>query len=210
MQVVATNIGERKAISYRGKTVVTGIYKSPNSKGIYLGKEDVKEDNVVDRRFHGGIDKACYLYSTEAYNYWKPLYPNLKWNFGMFGENLTVDGLDEKSLKVGDQYKIGDAIIEISQPRQPCFKLGIRMGTQAILKQFINTSFSGSYVRVIQNGKVSPGDIFTLIKEVRGNPSIYDIYYTLYQEKIYTTTINSILNCDVVPQSTKNDIKRRL
>lgn len=209
MKVIATNIGDRRSINYRGKTIETGIYKAPVKEGIFLEKEDVKGDAVVDRRFHGGIDKACYLYSAEAYEYWKPLYMDLDWKYGMFGENLTVLGLDEKLLKVGDRYQVGDAIVEISQPRQPCFKLGIRMGTQAILKQFMNTSLSGSYVRVIKNGMVKEGDIFHLIHEAIGNPTIFEIFHTLYQEKIYKSTINKILDCNLVPDSAKNDIKKR-
>ncbi len=210
MKVIATNIGSRKKITYRGREVVTGIYKYPTDKGIFLGEEDVENDHVVDRRFHGGIDKACYLYSVEAYAFWKPLYPNLDWDYGMFGENLSVLGLNEKLLKIGDQYKIGGAVVEIAQPRQPCFKLGIRMGTQAILKQFINTYYSGVYVRVIKCGTVKKGDVFELVKEAVGNPSIYDVFYSLYQEKIYKSTIDMILNCDAVPESAKKDIKRRL
>ncbi len=210
MKVIATNIGKRRSIEYNGRIVETGIYKFPNSEGIYLGTEDVKDDDVMDRRFHGGVDKACYLYSLEAYKYWKSLYTNLDWDYGMFGENLTISGLEEKELKVGDRYKIGEATIEIAQPRQPCFKLGIRMGTQAVLKQFINTSLSGVYVRVIENGLVREGDCLVKIYNAEGNPTIYDIFYTLYQKDIYTSVINKILNCDVVPESAKNNIKRRL
>ena len=210
MKVIATNIGQKRIIKYRGKEIETGIYKSPVEGGIFLEKEDVKGDDVVDRRYHGGVDKACYLYSTKAYEYWKPLYPNLDWNYGMFGENITIEGLDEETLKVGDRYRIGEALIEISQPRQPCFKLGIRMGTQAILKQFINSPFSGSYVRVIENGQVNVGDMLQLVHEETASPTILEIYETLYQKEIYTSKINKILNCHLVPESAKNDIKKRL
>ena len=210
MKVLATNIGSKRIIKYRGKNIETGIYKSHIVEGIYLEQEDVKHDDVVDRRFHGGIDKACYLYSSEAYEYWRPLYPDLVWEYGMFGENLTIVGLNEKALKVGDRYKVGEAIIEISQPRQPCFKLGVRMGTQAILKQFINTTYSGSYVRVIESGLVKKGDELILIREASTSPTILDIFETLYQKEIFTSKINKILNCELVPDSAKEDIKKRL
>ena len=142
MKVISTNTGPKKEVMFRGKPVKTGIYKSPIEEGIFLESEDVKGDQVVDRRFHGGIDKACYLYSFDFYNFWKERYPDLDWQYGMFGENLTVSGLNEKELHIGNQYQVGDAIVEISQPRQPCFKLGIRMGSPKIIREFVQTTYS--------------------------------------------------------------------
>ena len=94
MKVVSVNIGERKGVKYRGKTVQTGVFKKPVTHPIILGKFDVEGDAVIDRRYHGGEFKACYLYSADHYEFWKNKYPDLEWEYGMFGENITVEGLN--------------------------------------------------------------------------------------------------------------------
>lgn len=210
MKVIATNIGQAKEVNYRGKKITTGIFKYPVENGIYLEQTDVKEDCVVDRRFHGGEDKACYMYSYEAYEYWKNKYSNLEWNYGMFGENITVSGLDETQTHIGAQYTIGEAIVEVSQPRQPCFKLGIRMGTQAILKQFINTTYSGVYVRVIKNGWVRPNDTLKLYKPASLAPTIAEAFYCLYQPELIQEMFEKVLACKALAPSCKADILKRL
>lgn len=210
MKVIATNISETKEILYRGKIVKTGIYKYPVQEGIYLEAEDVKGDSVVDRRYHGGVDKACYLYGVQSYPIWKEQYPNLDWSYGMFGENLTILGLDERILKIGEQYSIGDAIIEISQPRQPCFKLGVRFESQTIIKKFINSTYSGIYVRVIKNGLVKPNDIMERIVDKPENPTIAEVFNCLYNQELKRSQIEKVLNCEELAESAKKDIERRL
>ncbi len=165
MKVVSVNIGESKTISWRGKEVRTGIFKHPVNQPIYLDSEDVKNDHVIDRRFHGGVDKACYLYAENHYAYWKEKYPSLSWDYGMFGENLTVDGFYENKVKIGTIYTLGKATVQISRPRQPCYKLGVRFGNSKIIKQFIDSLLSGVYVRVLQPGTVAVGDEFVLKEE---------------------------------------------
>ena len=210
MKVIATNIGKKRELNYKGMKISTGIYKYPLKEGIYLEANDVKGDAVVDRESHGGIDKACYLYSYDVYDYWKKLHPNLKWDFGMFGENLTIAGLDETKIHIGAQYKIGEAIIEVSQPRQPCMKFGIRMETQTILKQFINTTYSGVYVRVLQNGLVKAGDSLELINAQPNAPTIADAFYCLYQPELKRSMLDKLFNCNALAESCKRDIKSRL
>lgn len=178
MIVRSVNIGEKKSINYKGKIVETGIFKSPVSEPIFLGKEDVVNDAVIDRRYHGGIEKAVYAYSENHYAFWKELYPDLDWHFGMFGENLTISNLEETEIYVGSQYKLGETIIEVTKPREPCMKLGLVFGTQQILKQFWNSTKSGIYFKVIETGNVSTGDELVLLKEAEIKLSIADVYET--------------------------------
>jgi MOSC domain-containing protein YiiM len=152
MHVVSTNVGDAVTITFNGKEVHTGIFKHPVSGPIRLGKEDVEGDSVIDRRHHGGLDKACYLYSADHYPFWRGLYPHLDWQWGMFGENLTVAGLDESELRIGDTFRIGTAIVQVSQPRQPCFKHGVRFGDPDAVKKFIEAEKPGVYVRVLEEG----------------------------------------------------------
>jgi len=208
MKVISTNIGEPTTINWNGKDVQTGLFKTPNTLPIYLGTTDVKNDIVIDRVHHGGKDKACYLYSATHYSYWKEKYPDLDWSFGMFGENITIDGFDEYDIKIGNIYQIGKAIIQISEPRQPCFKLGVRFNTQKIIKDFLHSSYSGFYVRVLQEGEVKNGDELTLITPTN-NLSIAEIYnlYIVKQEKL--TIAKQALLISTLAESCKQSIKTK-
>jgi MOSC domain-containing protein YiiM len=178
MIVKSVNIGEKKVLNYKGKIVETGIFKYPAEGAIFLGEKDVENDAVIDRRYHGGIEKAVYGYSENHYEYWKNLYPNLAWDYGMFGENLTISNLEETEIYVGNTYQLGDVILEVTKPREPCFKLGLRFGTQAVLKQFWNSSKSGIYFKVLKTGKVAVGDALVLIKKAENTPTIAQVYDT--------------------------------
>ena len=182
MKVVATNIGEKRSVLWKGQEVITGIFKYPADDGIVLEKTDVQSDAVVDRKYHGGVDKACYAYSSNYYDYWKPLHSELEWSFGMFGENLTIEGLDETMLSIGDVFKVGDAIIEVSEPRQPCMKLNVRFNSSLAVKQFVAFGHSGAYFRVLKEGKVKSGDVLEL--QSKGEPQlmVYDVFQMIYQK----------------------------
>jgi len=178
MKVISVNIGERKVLNYKGKIVETGIFKFPVNHPIFLGKEDVENDAVIDRKYHGGIEKAVYGYSQNHYAFWKELYPNLDWNYGMLGENLTISNLEETEIMVGNTYKLGEALLEVTKPREPCYKLGIRFGTQEILKQFWNSTKSGIYFKVLQTGNVKVGDELILVNQSENSPTIAEVYET--------------------------------
>ena len=162
MKVIATNLGKTTTVQWRGRAIQTGIYKYPVSEPLLLEKEDVAKDTVIDRKHHGGEFKACYLFSADYYPDWKVKYPHLEWDWGMFGENLTVSGLNEDHLFVGDIYTLGTAKIQITEPRQPCHKLGIRFGNQGVLQEFIDYGHPGTYVRILEEGLVKTGDEMVL------------------------------------------------
>ena len=181
MKVVSLNSGEKKTVSWRGKPVQTGIYKYPVEGPIFLGKTDVKDDVVYDRRYHGGESKACYIFSADHYPEWKKLFPKLDWNYGMFGENLTIEGLQEADFFIGDILRIGGATIQISQPRQPCFKLGIRFETQTVLKKFIEKNQPGMYVRVLDEEHVFKNDPVELIERPHNSFRLLEAWNLLYK-----------------------------
>lgn len=178
MKVISINIGARKVINWKGKEVETGIYKYPVEEPIFLDVEHVKNDAVIDRKYHGGIDQAVYGYSENHYLYWKELYPELDWHFGMFGENLTITNLDETTVYVGDTYKLGEVILEVTKPRKPCMKLGLVFETQKFLKQFRNASKSGVYFKVLQTGNVSKGDELIFLNRSKNALTIAEVYQT--------------------------------
>ncbi len=183
MKIISTNIGEKTEINWKGKIFTTGIYKFPSKTPIFLDIKDVDKDTVIDRKHHGGIKQAVYAYSLKHYAYWKPLYPNLTWNFGMFGENLTIDDLDETKIHVGDIFKVGEAIIEATKPRQPCYKLGARFNDAKMVKQFWNTTMSGIYFKILQTGYVQQGNSLEPLKSLPKNPTIADIFQSKKENK---------------------------
>lgn len=207
MKVISTNIAQPSTFIWNGKEVKTGIYKRPTNVPIYLRKEDVRGDEVSDRRVHGGEFKACYLFSANQYPYWQSLYPNLDWTYGMLGENLTVDGLDEKQLFIGNIYKLGNALVQITQPREPCFKFAHKFGTEDVLHQFIEHGYSGSYVRVLEEGEVKTGDHFKLVEHTKESITIFQFFELLYAEDKNEDFINLILNNDALPQHIKKRLK---
>ena len=207
MKIISTNISKPKTVQWKTIKVTTGIFKEPTNLPIYLGKEDVKNDHVIDRVAHGGVDKACYLFSVNYYGYWKKKYPDLDWQYGMFGENLTISEMNEDSVYIGDVYKIGDAVMEVCQPRQPCFKLGIKFKDQLILRQFIEHNHPGFYVRVLQQGSVKLGDSLVLEKRLKKTVSISQVFKFLYQKEKDKNLLNNILALNI-PFSLKKHLQK--
>lgn len=207
MKVISTNISDQRSIQIGEQWVETGLYKKPVLNGIELGTEDVVNDNVVDRRFHGGKDMACYLFGKNNYSYFSDLYPNAEWEIGMFGENITLDYLKELELNIGDIYQIGEAQIQIAQPRLPCSKFGYRMGNPSAIKAFAEADFPGVYVRVLKPGKVSPGDVMSLLKVQTQKLSLVDLYRALVNKSKHQDKIGDIVSNPFVPEKCKLKLK---
>lgn len=210
MKTLSTNIAKPTSIIWNEKELTTGIYKKPTNQPIYLGKEGVKDDEVSDKKVHGGIFKACYIFSNEHYAYWKHRYPNLDWNYGMFGENLTVSGLNEKNIYVGDIYEIGDALVQITQPRQPCFKFGIKFKTPKVLKEFIEHGFPGTYVRVLKEGLVKNGDPIKLVKQAENSLTTWQLFDLLYSKNKDEALIKLAVENEALPLKKREKIKKFL
>jgi MOSC domain-containing protein YiiM len=209
MKVVSVNIGERKGVKYRGKTVQTGVFKKPVTHPIILGKFDVEGDAVIDRRYHGGEFKACYLYSADHYEFWKNKYPDLEWEYGMFGENITVEGLNEKEIQIGDIFYLGDCRVRVTQPRQPCFKLGLRFGSQTIVKAFSQAPFPGVYVSVIEEGTVKIGDNFSLSERLHDTIGLLDVYELIYTKTPNQEALDFALDFQFLPENVKETLRKR-
>lgn len=183
MKIISTNIGERKEVAYKKEKVITGIFKYAVNVPVFLDLEDVKGDVICNRENHGGINQAIYGYSVKHYQYFKKLHPKLDFEMGIFGENLTMDDLDETKIHQGDTFKVGDAILEATVQRNPCYKLGVRFNNMKIVKQFWNTTFCGVYFKVLQTGFVKTGDEFVQIKSCPENKTIAELYSNERLEK---------------------------
>ena len=210
MKIISTNIGNPTTFLWNGKHEKTGIYKYPTSESLFLGKTDVDKDTVIDRKHHAGEPKACYLFSSDYYGYWKNLYPQLNWDWGMFGENLTVEGMDESKIRIGDVYKIGAALVQVSQPREPCYKLGIRFGNQEILKQFIDYGHPGTYVRILVEGHVKKGDVLELMEKSKNKLTIKKYYGLLYSKEKDIDIVKLAYNNQALPDYKRKRLKKYL
>ncbi len=180
MKILSTNLAKPTTFIWNGKEEVTGIYKKPIDQPIYLTKNDVMNDEISNRLNHGGYFKACYIFSSEQYPYWQNLYPNLDWSWGMFGENLTVSGFDETKVFVGDIYQVGEALVQVSQYREPCYKFGHKFGTQEVIKQFIQHGFGGTYLSILEEGFVTIDDEFVLVNRPEESLTVAQLFDLVY------------------------------
>ena len=208
MKVISTNIGRPTPIVWNGKQTTTGIFKSPVDEPLLLETESVAKDTIADRKVHGGVFKACYLFSADHYPYWKEKYPHLEWDWGMFGENLTIQGLDESQLRIGSIYRLGTALVQISQPREPCYKLGIRFGDQGILKQFIDHGRPGTYIRVLEPGTVSKGDSMELVTASESPLTIAQFYELLFAKEKDQHVLQQALHNEALPLGKREKLQK--
>lgn len=158
MRVLSVNVGLPREVSWRGKPVVTGIYKQPVAGRVAIRVHGVDGDGQADLRVHGGPEKAVYAYPSEFYELWSRERPELALGPGTFGENLTTEGLLDGDVSVGDRFRVGTAELVVTQPRLPCFKLGIRMGRDAFVTEFLERGLYGFYLAVAREGDVQAGD----------------------------------------------------
>lgn len=208
MEVISTNLASPKTFLWNGETHTTGIFKIPVDHPIQVGIETVTNDTIADRRVHGGPFKACYLFSSDHYPYWKEKYPDLEWDWGMFGENLTVKGLDESKIRIGSIYRLGSALVQITQPREPCYKLGVKFGTQEILKQFIDHGYPGTYVRVLEVGEVKTGDILELQEESQNAITTKQFYELLFARKKDPNLVRMAIANEALPLRKREKLRK--
>lgn len=154
MKVLSVNVGLPRLVEYNGEPVATGIFKKPVAGLVKVGEFNLEGDRQADLRVHGGYYKAVYVYPSEHYDFWRKELPEIEISFGMFGENLTTEGLLETNVKVGDRFRIGTAEFVVTQPRVPCFKLGIRFGRSDIIKRFARSGRSGFYLAIEKTGEL--------------------------------------------------------
>jgi MOSC domain-containing protein YiiM len=157
MQVISVNVGAIRELVWRGQAVRTGIWKHSVDGPVPLRGVNLVGDDQADRTVHGGPDKAVYAYAIEDYAFWAKREP-FEVGPGVFGENMTVQGLDLTGALVGDRWRVGTALLEVAQPRLPCFKLGIRVGDPRFLKRFQLAIRPGAYLRIIEEGIIQAGD----------------------------------------------------
>jgi MOSC domain-containing protein YiiM len=210
MKVVSLNVGLPQEIQWRGRTVLTSIFKTSVNRRLRVNTLNFEGDEQSDLTVHGGVEKAVYAYPSEHYAYWRKELPEAELPMGVFGENLTTEGLLESEVRIGCRFRVGSAEIVVTQPRMPCYKLGLRFGRPDIVKRFLQSGRSGFYFAVTREGEVGEGDAIELLARADESLTVADVVslYTVdskNQELIRRATESSIL-----PESWKDYFRKRL
>lgn len=163
MKLLSVNVAEPRTVFYEDRLVRTGIFKTPVKGRVMMRRLNIDGDGQADLKNHGGEHKAVYAYDIRNYTHWKKELGRDDFPFGQFGENLTTEGMAEDEVCIGDLFRIGSAVAEVSQPRNPCYKLGIRMADARFVRKFLESGLLGIYLRVIEEGEVGVGDVIERI-----------------------------------------------
>ncbi len=213
MKIVSLNVGLPRDVQWHGETVTTGIFKSPTAARIRLRKLNLDGDRQADLTVHGGEHKAVYCYPLEHYAYWKEKLPGRDLPHGVFGENLTTVGMLESDVHIGDRFAINDAEVVVSQPRLPCYKLGVRFQADDMVKKFLASRRIGFYVAVTREGEIAAGDEIVPVARNANGVSIAD-FLRLFLAKRFTRAdtlaIQQLFELPSVPHDWKLYFRDRL
>ena len=210
MRVLSVNVGLPREVAWRGKRVTTGIFKQPASGPVPLRTLNLDGDRQADLRVHGGPDKAVYAYPSEFYELWSRERPELDFGPGTFGENLTTEGLVDGEVSVGDRFGVGTAELVVTQPRLPCFKLGIKMGRNEFVTEFLERGLLGFYLAVAREGEVAAGDP---IVELERDPRMFgvtDVARLFAVDRGDVEGMRRAAELDVLPESWRDYFRRRV
>src|SRR5215510_5662807 len=164
MKLLSVNVGLPREVEWNGRMIRTSIFKTPVPGRVPVRNLNVEGDQQSDLTVHGGVDKAVYVYPSEHYVFWRGELPNADLSWGAFGENFTTQGpLDDNVVHIGDRFRIGSTEFVVTQPRMPCFKLGIRFGRPDMVKRFMHSGRNGFYLAVVKEGEVATGDAIELV-----------------------------------------------
>lgn len=210
MKVTSVNVGLPREVTWRGKPVTTGIYKEPVEGPVPLRTLNLDGDRQADLRVHGGWDKAVYAYPSEFYEVWSRERPELELHPGTFGENLTTAGFLDDDVSVGDRFRVGTAELVVTQPRIPCFKLGIRMGRDEFVTEFLERGLLGFYLAVAREGEVAAGDpIVELERDPRRFP-VSEIGRLFAGDRDNVERMRAAAELDVLPESWRAYFRKRV
>jgi MOSC domain-containing protein YiiM len=210
MKVVSLNVGMPRTVRYMDRDIATGIFKSPVPGPLLLRRLNLDGDHQADLENHGGRNKAIYAYPSEHYEFWRRELPEMELPWSMFGENLTTEGLTEEDACIGDHFRIGEAVVKVSQPRIPCYKLGIRFGRPDIVKRFLASRRSGIYFAVVEEGLVNAGDAIQRIGESDHRISIADVNRAYVSARDNLPLARRIVSLEILPRGLHDEFVEEL
>lgn len=210
MKLMSVNVGLPREIEWKGKIVRTSIFKAPVQGRIRVAKLNVEGDQQSDLTVHGGVDKAVYAYPSEHYPFWRREFPGMDLPWGVFGENLTTKGLLEDTLHIGDRLRIGSSEFVVTQPRMPCFKLGIRFNRPDMVKRFLQSGRSGFYFAVLKEGEVGTGDSMELVDRDDHNVTVADVVNLYGRDAANQQMLRRVSELPSLPKSWRDYFRKRL
>ncbi|MCK6625857.1 MAG: MOSC domain-containing protein [Anaerolineae bacterium] len=200
MKLISINVGLPRTVTWQGKPVTTGIFKEPVSGPVKLRRLNLEGDRQADLTVHGGADKAVYVYPAAHYDYWRAELPGTPLPWGAFGENFTVTGLLEDEVNIGDRFRIGEAEGMVTQPRLPCYKLGVKFGRADMVRRFLASRRTGFYMAVLKEGWVKAGDTIELISRDKNNVNVADIVRLYAFDRADTATLQRAIQVEALPE----------
>jgi MOSC domain-containing protein YiiM len=210
MKLISINVGRPQLVMRDGEAVSTAIFKQPIDGRVMLRTLNLDGDRQADLSVHGGPTKAVYVYPAEHYEFWKHELPEMELSYGMFGENFTATGFSETSLNIGDEFQIGSARVMVTEPRMPCYKLGIRFGRTDIIKRFLVSERSGFYLAVREEGEVGAGDEFQLIKRNEPSVTVNDVVRLYSRDRTNKDLLRRAISVEALPESWRSYFEERL
>jgi MOSC domain-containing protein YiiM len=210
MKLISVNVGRPRLVSWEGRTVSTGIFKTPVDGPVTLRLLNLDGDRQADLTVHGGKTKAVYAYPFEHYEFWRNELPDMELPYGMFGENFTTSGLFEDAVHIGDRFRVGTAEVMVTEPRMPCYKLGLKFGRSDIIKRFLQSRRSGFYFAVLQEGEVKAGDSIELLSENQQGVTIADIVGLYAFDKGNLELLRRAIAVDELPLSWREYFQKQL
>jgi len=212
MKLLSTNVSLPTDIEHGEKIISTGIFKKPIAGKIYVSKCNLDGDQQADLENHGGEHKAVYAYSHDHYKYWSDLLDRQNLTYGQFGENFTVSGLDESKLNIGDHLQVGTCLFTITQPRVPCFKLGIKFADKNMPRLFTQSALTGIYLKVLEEGHVESGDSINVVKKGQHQLNVRKLFSAFFHKDISDATdvLKTALEIPELSLEWQNKIKQKL
>jgi MOSC domain-containing protein YiiM len=210
MKVISVNIGRPGEIVHQGRRVRTAIFKQPVAGRVRVSSLNLAGDMQADLTVHGGPSKAVYLYPSEHYEFWRKELPEMHLPWGMFGENLTTEGLLENEVNVGDRLCVGSAELMVTEPRLPCYKLGVRFGRDDMVKRFLKTRRTGFYCAVLREGEVGAGDSIQLLGRDDDGVSLDEITRLYAFDRNDTAAMRRAAEVKALPESWRSYFYQRI
>ena len=210
MKILQINVGRPRLVMRNGEPVSTAIYKEPVAGRVMLRTLNLDGDRQADLSVHGGPEKAVYGYPSEHYAFWKRELPQMELPWGMFGENFTTEGMFETELNIGDRFRIGSAKVMVTQPRMPCYKLGIRFGRNDMVKRFLASELSGFYFSVLEEGEVGAGDEFELIEKNDSGVRVVDVTRLYSSDRLNVELMRRAIATKALPISWRQYFQKRI
>ena len=210
MQVISVNVGQPRKVLWNDQIVETGIYKEAVEGQVAVRRLNIDGDRQADLEVHGGLDKAIYAYPAEHYPFWREQFPEMELPWGMFGENLTLTGLLEDTVHIGDHFQVGSAKLVVTQPRLPCFKLGIKFGRDDMIKRFLVSGMTGFYFAVLEEGEVAAGDTISLLHQDEHLIQVADIVRLYREDKYNLDLIRRVVAVKALPEEWREYFQERL